>query len=1226
MAIDLTGIPDAPPIDLSGIPDEPVSHGSLLDSIATTLSRPGAALRNAFMADLTSGRPGKTSDAAFSQGFNSPASVPSLASVIPEAPQANPFLAGLQTNVAAVAGATGDIGADPLMLGIPGLGIAGRALGDVAEKALPGAAKWLANETRTINPAWNARLNPSPSLDEILGKLDTAPAPSADITPASPQDSWVDVPQSAEAATVDLPNAQGQLGLPGFQNTPRNLLTPPDLAPEPLGPIRDQGQQEFDFTQGPAAPVVSTPPKVEPAQPVIMPQDNVIQLSAQVQKEIDDISRMPNGARPEPYRGLTKPQIQDLFVQRVANKPVKQTVLPPEFDIAHPVMKSLKTSTNLADPFEMGATEEDAVRRQQLIEDRNSVNDLVTKDEAATEDPSTLADIKTVLSDIKLKAKDQNIIELHAGPKPPDFELGPEGQAALERLKGKVIETMKATGKSAVQVIQEMHPNLSTEEAMILAKAGKIGNLNLRQYPDQQKQQLKDLYAGKENKLKTKPMTQRQIVEKAKELTSFPKVEAIKKSGEGSLAAEKVGSQMAHIAKMQAIAEDPKLSAQDTIKRVMELDTEGDKKVSTEIARALNSGNIPLEAQQEKLDAFRKIVDRLRTEPNAKGILAQLKSKFPEAEHATTVAEVFKEVYRNSLTSSPVTWGINAGSNYGNVATRIPKRVLEITAEKVISKLSGNPTSATYKEVGAMLKGLSNSLKGEKLPEALKSQTFTDKYTVSPLETLAANAKTKVGQTALDVTGKIIHTPAKIMQAADEHAKNMLGMMEMEASKARGEDVLNDQHAIERIIGSQARGSFQDEMSSIGKWVGDWRNYWARKEPTAFNQAMDMATYSLQPFIQTVDRIIAGGINHSILGAGTTALKAITGKYTGAIAKGVGFDPMAREKMSRDMAAVMIGAPLFAWTWSQFAQGNIIGAAPQGTAGQETFSNAGKTEYSIKKDGLWISLRYIPEPIATAIQINLALLQGGAEAKNKQQGMSSAIFNGVKNVGYMLGTKQYLGGMNSLMNAVTTKESDDVSSPTDAGNSLNRNTVMKKIVPAIAVPAIAKDAGVVINTLRGKPRVMADTAMQAAQRRTGFTDNMVPELNTFGEAVTHPMMGKVNNDPAYALAEKFPPQPVDRTVDGVKLSQQDYHDLKQSVGQQRKRVYEALANSKGFTTAPEGAQQLVVEDMVAEADKIGSLPEKVRELQSDPLYYNRRLRTLLNIQKPGGERHFPSLK
>lgn len=1022
-----------------------------------------------------------------------------------------------------------------------------------------------------------------------------------------------------------IPKTGRQLGFRELLNPATKDAVPAPALQEtpfesPVGPARDQGQQQFDFTQGPKAPA----PK--PVQP---PQNPLADLRARlrdpnisdaefdsVQKQIRQLTEEARVPTIDLKAAQAAADAENQAVEAAA-KPVNRApknVIPKE----SPEIKAIRARKlellNKADDMTPAEEQEYAAINRALVSKKNVAQ------------PSALEDLGTIIGGLNEKGSTSG------------GRLTPEAKAALERWKTEhapeIAQHLKIAGNDVAGYVAKNMPALSetqAKQAVRLLSQHKIENLNLRQYPDEQKQQLRDIFAGQEEKLKTKPMTHEQVVDKAKDITSHPITEPILRNSQGQLAAEKVSRQMTDIAKMKAISEDKTLSATDTMKKLIEVDTLKDKKISSELGLALNSGKIPLEAHQEKLDALRTIIKRLSNDPKlssaeSQGLISKMRTQFPELDQSTTPAEVFKTVFRNFITSGPLTLGVNAISGYGNIAGRPAMRALEVSAAKVRALLTGKPTSATYKELGAMLKGMDAALrKGEKLPDSLKAKTFSDKYNVSPFATMAATAKSKIGRAALDVADKVITAPEKIMRKTDDHVKNVFGMMEKYAAEARGENVFSDQHVIDRITSAQSRLSFQDSMSNIGKWVAQTRNYWSHQEPTAANQALDILTYSVQPFIQTVDRIIAGGWNSSILGSTSLPFKAMAGKYTGALSK-LSRNEMSGEKLDRDIASAMVGIPLFIWTGVQLANGKLTGSAPSNAAGREAFNNSGKTEQAFKVGDRWVPLRLLPEPISTAIQINLALHQGFAEAKDKSQGMMVGALKAVQKTGYMLATKPYLGGMNSLITSMSAPKESSSSEDDDLISSVNKNPLVKKVLPSVAVPSIVKDIGVVKDTMKGKPRVMADTAVEALKRRAGATGNMTPELNTFGEEVTHPMMGKVNNKPSYALAEKFPPQPVDRTIDGVKLSQQEYYNHKKSIGEQRKQVYETLSSSKTFMDSPKGIQQIIVEDMIAEADKVGGLPEKIREVQSDPLYYNRKLRTILEIQKPGGERHFPYLK
>lgn len=1308
MAIDLSGIPDVTSnIDFSGIPD--ASSGVSPSSVPTTkkfnplleLSRGGAGLRS-----MIQGR-------GFTQGAMNPEEVPSFSSLIPPNPASS--TPDFDTWRNAALGTIPDLAIDPVnALPLPIGKAIGAGVSRFAKMGNPlaqGIENWATRNIPNLAPnvleksvareSTNRLASPIQPLniEDVLKEIPDAvqsPLASSMNEPVTPNPiPQIGTPPIIEASANPLEtfltqNGQGQFAARDLTKGTKGFVQPnlQELPYEaPIGPARNQGQQEFDFTKGPQLTESPAPQWVKDnySQQVTqnkIPNHPFVDADLNNPTVVNAIKSDPSLSAAEkdailnnrvgsslqdliPKEPVTldvpamKAQVRNLINQestpeidaQIADLRAKiADAQAPVFkfenaDLAKPVpmptslnprqkakldlfqkqldeFKQLSAKTNLS-PLE-------DIRLEELGKSMSKLKEGLPTEAlgklSPSAQPTALDDIATILTDIHLKGNDPNIIEMNSGAKAPDFEIGPKGREALDRWKKEhlpaILNSVKTQGITIEQALKDAYPQLDPKAISSLVKASdKIGNLNLTQYPSEQKQQLRDLFAGQEEKLVTKPMTDKQITEKANDLTSLPVTENIIRSGEGQTAAEIRRRVMTDIAKLKAVSEDPNLSAQEAVQKMLQLGTQNTKKVKTEIGRALGGMKTPLEAQQEQLTAMRKIVDRLRGDPTlssaeSQALVAKIKSQFPELEKAATPAEIFKFMFRNFITSSPRTLLVNATSGYGNIAVRPLIRSLEITSAKLRSLVSQNPESSTYKEVWEMYKGMYSALKGGKLPESLKAQTFSDKYSVSPLAANAAVAKTQAGKTALDVTNKVVSAPETIMRKTDEHVKNILGMMEKYAAEARGEDVLGDQHVIDRITSAQSRGSFQDEMSAIGRWVAQSRNFFSKQPPTVFNQSMDVLTYAIQPFIQTVDRIIAKAWNTSALGAPTVAAKAASGQYRGAFAKGMMSDKFAGEKFDRDIASAMIGIPLFVWAGSQLAAGNITGSAPADTAGREAFGNAGKTEYSIKVKGRWIPLRDLPEPMSTALQINLALIQGMTDAKGKGKDLAEGAFAVVQKVGNMLGTKQYLGGMNSLLNSMSTKGYDTV----------NELPLVKKIIPSVAVPSVVKDVGVVKDTLEGKPRVMADTAIEALKRRAGATAGMVPELNTFGEEVTHPMMGQVKDDNAHQLAEKFPPQPVERTRDGVKLSQQEYYDLKKNVGEQRKRIYTELANNKTFMDSPKGAQQLIVEDMVAMADKIGSTPQKIKEIQKDPLYYNRKLRVLLQIDKPGGERHFPYLK
>lgn len=291
-------IPDnksSTPVTTPGFVADKPKQG-MLSSFLENISRPGAAIRNAFMNDASnfaSGKPVGDSDSALVQGFQNPSAVPSMASIIPVVPTGNRTLADLETGAAATVGAAGDIGLDPINA-IP-LPVA-KGIGALLEKFAPVFAAKVAKQLPSLAPKWNAKLNPqTPDINVLQQAADKAIAPASVNAPtpgfvpdqtdayqewlaknaqsSTPTNPLINVPlhpaEEGKAALaqipVELPGQNGQLGFRNFPQAP----TPPEVPANTsdylaavekynnaLKTIKDQGQQQFDFTQGPQTSTV----------------------------------------------------------------------------------------------------------------------------------------------------------------------------------------------------------------------------------------------------------------------------------------------------------------------------------------------------------------------------------------------------------------------------------------------------------------------------------------------------------------------------------------------------------------------------------------------------------------------------------------------------------------------------------------------------------------------------------------------------------------------------------------------------------------------------------------------------------------------------------------------------------------------------------------------------------------------------------------------------------
>lgn len=290
---------------------------------------------------------------------------------------------------------------------------------------------------------------------------------------------------------------QGQMAMRGLL-PPKNPIPPaaPELSDVPFGPIRDQGQQQFDFTQGPQqVPVKPPEPVVPPAQPKASwpspddlralyekhaPAPNVLEQAAQpslkdlrarllnpnisdeefnqIQSQIHEanvpvISKEAQVVPLEPAQGPVKLNPRQMFAQKAWNKLNDEALgLARKSDISPADEARLKVipqeKAKLAKglpPQVMKQMEKDALSRVKSSEARpvsditlsskkTNINpDEMGLDEEGNAQPTPLEDLHTILDEFTKGTNPEDISTMNSGPAPK--ELSPEAKAAIQRWK-----------------------------------------------------------------------------------------------------------------------------------------------------------------------------------------------------------------------------------------------------------------------------------------------------------------------------------------------------------------------------------------------------------------------------------------------------------------------------------------------------------------------------------------------------------------------------------------------------------------------------------------------------------------------------------------------------------------------------------------------------------------------------------------------------------------------
>jgi hypothetical protein len=752
--------------------------------------------------------------------------------------------------------------------------------------------------------------------------------------------------------------------------------------------------------------------------------------------------------------------------------------------------------------------------------------------------------------------------------------------------------------------------------AMEGAKKEVVGRLNIGKFPKEQQAQIKELTAGQEKKFTSPAISNAEIKARAGNIEHFPVSEKILKSPEGQMAAEITKLKSDEHARLKAIANDPKVSAIDKVRAVNTLALQKIQKVSTELGRGLQALRMETEVSADQMTALKTIIDQLRKDPTltrkaTQQAIRELMRPFPDLTQKVSVPAIYKFVFRNMITSGWRTITSNAISNTARAMVMPGTKTIDVTARKIVSMMNGTPTNATYKEVGAVVRGLWDALFGKKLEPEFFAATKTDKYGTSPFDMLADMAPTKGEERAWRIAGRVIAYPEWAMRGPDIYAKNMIGLAEKYAAKARGEN-LSDYNVREGIKDTQLKATFQDEMSRIGKLIARIRGSAQGMKPGPATDAIDMLLYSVQPFVQTVDRIIGGGLKLSPAGWFNPVLQAIEGSYKGAFAKGIEHDAAAAARLAEDMSYIIAGLPLTISTVLQYSKGNLVGAQPTDPDKREAFKTSGKIPYSFKLNGKYHPMRLLPEPAASGAQFTVAIMDALQEGAISGQEAAMQLWSGMLHFGGVVAGKPYLGGLNSLLSSFSSPISGKTAPKTPI-----ELPVVRKIGSALVHSGI-KDVAEIKDMMAGTPRKMSDNLFQDVRRRSGQTTGMVDELNTFGEPLTYGMSGTdlAARDPKYKLMEEVPPPTLDRNMMGYELTQQEYHDIKQALGAAYNRIYSLYSQNEDFMSMPQGMKADFMYDDIMEArDTV--LGAKRMELEMrDPIYADEDLRRLTGQRYP----------
>jgi hypothetical protein len=280
------------------------------------------------------------------------------------------------------------------------------------------------------------------------------------------------------------------------------------------------------------------------------------------------------------------------------------------------------------------------------------------------------------------------------------------------------------------------------------AAAKSVGRLNISHFPDEQQAQIKDLYRDPADraKLKSAPVSMEEIKARAEKMNNRPFESLQKRMDVTQEAAEYLNLQDEVTSKLKALRDSGTASAPE-IDKAMRSVVESLQKVKSAFGYKGWAMSEASKASDEQVAIIRELITQIRRDPGlsrraTQQAIAQLIKPLPDIKQGVNGPSIYKYLMRASMMSGPITPLVGVESNIGTTLVSPLVKAFNVTVDKVVSAIAKRPTPATYKEVGAVVKGMLEALQGKKLDPELFAKNRNDTYGNSPFDVLSDLAPT----------------------------------------------------------------------------------------------------------------------------------------------------------------------------------------------------------------------------------------------------------------------------------------------------------------------------------------------------------------------------------------------------------------------------------------------------------------------------------------------------
>ena len=384
--------------------------------------------------------------------------------------------------------------------------------------------------------------------------------------------------------------------------------------------------------------------------------------------------------------------------------------------------------------------------------------------------------------------------------------------------------------------------------------------------------------------------------------------------------------------------------------------------ITAEAGRALNSFKIIAQsAGARRAQLIKEMIEKGGGRENVEDMVSAMAqmdtpegvARMAREAFTPTLKDKFTEIWINGLLSGPQTHAVNMLSNAVTALWTVPEHLIA----SGLGKLRRSGTDKVYvRDAMARLYGF---MEGAKDGAKLASKAFITGEPSDILTKIEVPRQASVG----GVTGSLIRTPTRLLQAEDEFFKTIGYRMELNSRAMRDglEKGLKGRELAEHVQKLKASTPEDLELAAI-----DTARYQTFTSPvgpiasTLQKAAQDHLWIKLiAPFIRTPTNILKFAAERSPLGFATK-------RYKDAIKQGGSAADLARSRIA-------FSTGLGAWMLQQAMAGNVTGGGPSDSNLKGVWREEHQP-YSIKMpDGRWVSYsRTEPFAITMGIAADLA--------------------------------------------------------------------------------------------------------------------------------------------------------------------------------------------------------------------------------------------------------------